>query len=197
MAALNPNPQISRHMPKRPQPPAESTYLPFPDEAGRNWRQEYLEIPVMLRALDLPRGGRVLEVGCGRGVALGPLARRLAPAHLVGVDIDGAILKAAKEAGVAADLVVADVHHLPFPDGNFDVVIDFGTCFHVARPDAALREIGRVLVVGGVLATEMKFSQVLSHPIRTRGRFLPWTAVPMLAPLRRALLWESRRRVAP
>jgi hypothetical protein len=43
----------------------------------------------------------------------------------------------------------------------------------------------------------MKLSQLLSHPVRTRGRFLPWTAVSLLTPLRRALLWESRRRVSP
>lgn len=50
-------------------------YRPFPNEGSRNWRQEHVEIPLMLRALDLPRGARVLEIGCGRGVAL-PVASR-------------------------------------------------------------------------------------------------------------------------
>jgi ubiquinone/menaquinone biosynthesis C-methylase UbiE len=184
-------------MHKRHPPPAESAYRPFPNEGGRNWRQEHLEIPLMLRALKVPRGGRVLEVGCGRGTALGPLSRRLVPQYLVGVDIDVALLKVAKQSGVRADLVVADVHQLPFPTGDFDVVIDFGTCFHVARPEAALLEIARVIALGGIFVTEMKLSQLLSHPVRTRGRFLPWTAVSLLTPLRRALLWESRRRVSP
>ncbi len=187
-------------MHKRPPLADESAYRPFPDESGRNWRQEHLEIPLMLGALNLPRGGRVLEVGCGRGIALGALARRLAPARLAGVDVDAALLKIAKRhvrwGNVLADLVVADVRDLPFPAGDFDVVIDFGTCFHIAQPEAALREIARVIALGGIFVTEMKLSQVLAHPIRTRGRTLSWKVVPMLAPLRRALLWESRRRVA-
>ena len=35
--------------------------------------------PLMLRALRLPRGGRVLEIGCGRGVALPVLATASSP----------------------------------------------------------------------------------------------------------------------
>lgn len=177
---------------------AEPEYRPFPNEKGRNWRQEYLEIPVMLKALDVPRGARLLEVGCGRGIALPQLARRLAPARLVGLDIDPALLQEARQrlrdTAIEADLVTADVRDLPFANAGFDVVIDFGTCFHLARPDAALREIVRVLAPGGIFITETKLSQILSHPIRTRGRRLPWSAVSGLAPLRRAVLWQSHRR---
>jgi hypothetical protein len=71
------------------QRPAESDYRPFPDESGRNNRQATIEIPVMVRALRLPTGGRVLEVGCGRGVdiaraaeALAEIARVLSPGGL-------------------------------------------------------------------------------------------------------------------
>ena len=179
---------------------AGPAYRPFPDEGGRNWRQEHLEIPLMLRALGVPRGGRVLEVGCGRGIALPVLARRIAPAHLAGVDVDAELIGIAKhhvrDSAVRADLTVADVRALPFPDRHFDVVIDFGTCFHLAGAEAALREIARVITPGGIFVTEMKLGQLLSHPMRSRGRSLPWDAVPMLVPLRSAFLWESRRRVA-
>ena len=60
----------------------ESEYQPFPNESGRNWRQERLEVPMMLAVLKLPRRARVLEVGCGRGIALPVFARLLAPARL-------------------------------------------------------------------------------------------------------------------
>lgn len=176
----------------------EPEYAGFPNETGRNWRQEHVEIPVMLAVLDLPRHGRVLEVGCGRGIGLPPMARRLGPSRLVGLDIDPAFLAEAEqrlaETGTEAELVHGDVRRLPFPDADFDVVIDFGTCFHIARPADALREITRVLAPGGVFATETGLSQLLSHPVRARRRSLPWADAGGLRPWRHAVLWESRRR---
>ena len=87
----------------------ESEYQPFPNESGRNWRQERLEVPMMLAVLQLPLGARVLEVGCGRGIALPVFARLLAPARLVGLDIDPALLAEAaqrlKETGTPAELI--------------------------------------------------------------------------------------------
>jgi ubiquinone/menaquinone biosynthesis C-methylase UbiE len=174
-------------------------YLPFPNEGGRNWRQEHLEIPLMLRILGLPRGARVLEVGCGRGVALPPLARYLRPSRLVGVDIDPSLLLEAQvrvtETDTPAELIVADVRQLPFPDRHFDLVIDFGTCFHVGRPHEALCEVARTLAPAGIFVTETRLSQLLSHPIRSRGRSLPWRKATALAPRRSAGLWQSHWRI--
>jgi ubiquinone/menaquinone biosynthesis C-methylase UbiE len=175
-------------------------YRPFPNEGSRNWRQEHIEIPLMLRTLGLPRRVRVLEVGCGRGIALPALAVHLEPTRLVGVDIDRSLLNEAerrlRQTGSEAELVIADVRHLPFSDHDFDLVIDFGTCFHIARPDHALREVARTLRPGGIFATETKLNQLLSHPMRSSGRHLPWGAVSVLAPRNRAGLWQSRWRRA-
>lgn len=177
---------------------ADTEYQPFPNEDGRNRRQELLELPAMIQALGLPRHLRVMELGCGRGIALPVLARCLVPTRLVGVDVDATLISIARQAlqggSVRAKLAVADIRALPFPDASFDMLIDFGTCFHVAYPGRALQEIERVLVPGGLFATETKLSQLMSHPIRASGRFLPWWAAPSLIPHRHALLWECRRR---
>jgi SAM-dependent methyltransferase len=183
----------------------DSDYVPFGNMESRNGLQERLEIPLLVRALGLPRGGRVLEVGCGRGVALPVLAERLQPSSLVGVDVDGALVEIARRrivrSGTRAEVRTADVRALPFESGSFDVVIDFGTCYHVGGGAsgrlAALHEIIRVLCVGGLFVHETRVAQHLAHPIRSLGRRLPWLAVPLLAPEREAVLWTARRRLAP
>src|SRR5687768_18097935 len=74
----------------------EAEYRPFPNEEGRNTRQAAVEVPLMVQALALPTGGRVLEIGCGRGVALPALARLLRPSRLVGLDLDADFLEEAR-----------------------------------------------------------------------------------------------------
>jgi len=171
-------------------------YRPFPDRARRNLCQETLEVPAMAWALGLAKGGRVLEVGCGRGVALPVLARLLRPQRLVGLDIDRSLLERARERTAGrvglVELQVGDVRALPFSDATFDLVVDFGTCYHVARRERALCEIARVLAPGGRFVHETRLSQLLAHPRRSFGRFLPWEVVPELAPERQALLWATR-----
>lgn len=179
-------------------------YLAFGNMESRNGLQARLEIPLMLRALAIPRGLRILEVGCGRGVALPEFAHRLEPAELVGVDIDPALVAVARErvtrGGIEAMVVEGDVRSLPFTSGSFDLVVDFGTCYHVSGGQAgarvALREIGRVLRDGGLFVHETPVAQHLAHPVRSFLRALPWRDAPWFARERAALLWAMKRKEA-
>jgi len=182
----------------RPAEGVERDYRPFPNESGRNTRQAAVEVPLMVRALALPAGGRVLEVGCGRGVALPVLARLLTPVRLAGLDLDAALLDEARAgadlADISVELVPGDVRRMPFPDASFDLVVDFGTCYHVARAGQALAEIARVLVPGGLFVHETPLSQLLAHPMRSFGRRMPWRHDQGFERHRSALLWTARRR---
>ena len=190
--------------PARPvaEPTRPGGYRPFDDVETRNGLQALVEIPLLIRALRLPRGGRVLEIGCGRGVALPVLFDRLEPEVLVGLDVDVALLAEAQarvwRTGTDATLVEGDVRDLPFESGRFDLVIDFGTCYHASDTmdgrRAALREVSRVLCGGGLFVHETRVAQRLAHPVRSRGRTLPWRAVPELAPFRSAVLWGVRKK---
>jgi len=173
-------------------------YKPFPNVPRRNCLQETVEVPLLVHLLALPRGGRILEVGCGRAIALPVFARALRPRRLVGLDIDAGLLALGgarlSTKGISAELYCGDVRALPFHDEAFDLIIDFGTCHHIEGQDLALLEIQRVLSHGGLFVCETVTSQLLSHPLRTSGRRLPWTAVPQLRVVRDALLWKSRRK---
>jgi ubiquinone/menaquinone biosynthesis C-methylase UbiE len=173
-------------------------YTTFPNQEYRNFFQCNLELPAVLKLFPIPPGSRVLEVGCGRGIALPRVAELCRPSRLVGLDIAEDLLAIAAERlrriGVAAELRAGDVRRLPFAPGEFDVVIDFGTCYHVDAPEDAVREISRVLSPGGTFIHETPFAQLLAHPVRTSGRALPWYAASELVLERSALLWASRRK---
>ena len=81
----------------------------------------------------LPRGGRILDVGCGSGDVPSYLLERLAgPALAVGVDVKALHLRAAPP---AVRRVVADVRRLPFRDGAFDVVTASLFLHHFDAPE--------------------------------------------------------------
>lgn len=95
---------------------------------------------------------RILEVaiGTGRSLEFYP-----ADVDLTGVDLSPAMLRRARrratELGLKPAFKVADVEHLPYDDGSFDTVVcALGLC-SIPRPDAAVREMARVLKPGGTL----------------------------------------------
>jgi SAM-dependent methyltransferase len=197
-----PEPALVWRHPKPTLPPSGDDYAPFGNVEARNGLQERIEIPLLIRALRLPRGGRILEVGCGRGVALPVLAARLRPRELVGVDVDPALIEVAarrvRDHRLNARVIEADVRSLPFEDRSFDMVIDVGTCYHVGGGAdgsiAAMREIARVLRGDGLFVHETPVAQHLAHPVRSFGRSLSWSSVPALVRDRSAVLWSVRRR---
>lgn len=88
----------------------------------------------------------VLDVGCGEGVVTERLARRLAPAHVLGVDADDQGLSAAWRGRSAPNLRfgTASAYDLELADGSFDLVCAVEVLEHLEHPHEALAELARV-----------------------------------------------------
>ena len=162
--------------------------LPF---QWRNALHGHLEVGLMVCLLGIPTGKRVLQVGCGSGIAPTHLSRLCSPQVIVGIDLDQTLLGESsdrlRDKRVRAHLVQTDVREMPFPDRSFDLVVDFGVCYHVNHPTDALKEIARVLDTSSTFVYETP----LAHPQSDRQR-LPWKEKPSLTPDRSLVLWASR-----
>jgi ubiquinone/menaquinone biosynthesis C-methylase UbiE len=103
----------------------------------------------------LPRGSRVLEVGCGTGAVARSVAAWPGVAAVVGVDPSPVFVARARE--LARDRAflsfeTADGRSLPFDDGSFHAVVFHTTLCHVPEPETLLDEAVRVLLPGGCVA---------------------------------------------
>jgi SAM-dependent methyltransferase len=105
----------------------------------------------------LSPGQRLLDLGCGPGTITVDLARRVAPAPVLGVDRAEEPLREARalatKAGVGnVTFSVGDAYRLDHPDGSFDVVHAHQLLQHLSDPVAALAEMRRVCAPGGWIA---------------------------------------------
>jgi ubiquinone/menaquinone biosynthesis C-methylase UbiE len=97
--------------------------------------------------LRLPPGATVVDVGCGTGRAVAELAEHAT--HAIGVDLDPAMLAAARSRFPNIDVHAADATDLPLGDGQAHGY-RADKLYHVlSDPYAALAEARRILVPGG------------------------------------------------
>jgi malonyl-CoA O-methyltransferase len=101
----------------------------------------------------LPRSGRLLEIGCGTGYFTRLLKQNCNGASLVALDLDAALVAAAREKlGPAARVawLVADGETLS--RGNFDAILANASFQWLTRPADSLAAYQRLLNPGGTLA---------------------------------------------
>jgi SAM-dependent methyltransferase len=108
--------------------------------------------------LDVKPSDRVIELGCGPGVALAVLASRATQGLVVGVDHSAVVIRQARRRNADAvaqgrvRLIHAPVEHLQVDGGPFDAALAVNTVGMWPEPTVRLREIGRLLRRGGRIA---------------------------------------------
>ena len=139
-------------------------------------QEPYLE-PAFRAGLDAAGVGdrtRLLDVGCGAGLALRFAADR--GADVSGLDAATGMLAYARRRVPGAELVQGEIQLLPFPDDVFDVVTGFNSFQYAADPVAALREARRVTVPGGrILAlvwSPVEMCELAPH-LQSLGALMP------------------------
>jgi SAM-dependent methyltransferase len=133
--------------------------------------------PALARLGDV-RGRRILDLGCGHGMAAVVLARR--GADVIGLDLSIGYVREAQERaranGVSIRWLVADGERLPFADDAFDGIWGNAVLHHL-DPLVASHELRRVLAPGG--------TAVICEP---------WGENPLLAWARRRLPYPRKSR---
>lgn len=112
----------------------------------------------VIEALEVAPGDHVLDVGCGHGRGLAPLAARARKGRVVGADPSALMADMAVRRNRRlvrngrVKVVVAGAEALPFSDATFDKALCVHVVYFWTDMDACLKEIARVLKPGGRLA---------------------------------------------
>lgn len=136
------------------------------DEPHRDWA---------VAAVDLitPFGGRVLEIGCH----CGPLLRRLVTAGYVatGLDINAGAVRAARAAGLHADVGRVPDDLANYFDDELDIVVSSYCLSYIAPPDLpdVLNALLRIAKVGLVIVEPMAGAGVVPA-IRQESSYTEW-----------------------
>jgi len=126
----------------------------------------------LYRRANLLRARRVLDVGSGTGMVTEELAASTA-GEVIGLDIDPAMVAFARQRGGRAEYRLGDAHHLPFPDGWFDVTACHFVLLWCQDPGRAAREMMRVTQPGGAIlvCAEPDYGGRLDYPDLPIGRW--------------------------
>ncbi|HZR82377.1 MAG TPA: class I SAM-dependent methyltransferase [Candidatus Binatia bacterium] len=120
-------------------------------EASHWWYAATRELLREALAPHVRPGAAVLDAGCGTGAAGGWLGERH---RAVGIDAEALALALHRASRPLARLVRGDVSRLPFRAGTFDAAVCVTVLYHeaVREPEAAVRELARVVRPGGIVA---------------------------------------------
>jgi demethylmenaquinone methyltransferase / 2-methoxy-6-polyprenyl-1,4-benzoquinol methylase len=139
--------------------------------------------------VQVPEGGRALDICCGTGDLALLLAELVGPrGHVIGIDISERMLAVARQKAAGAglgsrvDFALGDAEALAIRDASFDgATVGFGIR-NTVHPEAALREFHRVLRPGARLAI-LEFSTPRNPIVRRLYDWYSFAVIPWLGRL--------------
>ena len=141
-----------------------------------------------LEALELPGGARLLDAGCGSGQLLSLLSEFGEP---TGVDPQPEFVACAAARGY--DAVEGALPDLPFADATFAAVTCLDVLEHLPDDQAALTELARVTVPGGVLLVTVPAYEALWSSHDEANEHLRRYRARRLRPLAERSGWIAER----
>lgn len=132
------------------------------------------------------KGGRVLDIGCGLGWSSVSIAKALPKASVLGVDLDGASIDAARpiaeRAGVADRVQFEAKDAAQLAGAGFDLATMFEMLHDLARPVEALRVARNAVGSDGVVlvADELVGEAFTGKPNPAEARHYGWSLLHCL-----------------
>jgi SAM-dependent methyltransferase/uncharacterized protein YbaR (Trm112 family) len=151
-----------------------------PNREGYHYFRHRLGLPRHLVALGCleaasPGVEPIIEVGCGAGHLTWQVAQRFAPRRVIAVERTYALAWLARHhVAPAADVVCADLRHLPVPSSSCSMGVAVDVLSFVTEKASAVRELERVVTPGGGLVLTALINASARHefagePLMTSG----------------------------
>lgn len=104
-----------------------------------------LPFALLAGIIDILGATSVLDVGSGSGHCLRVLQRMRPNLRMIGVEPSAEMRAEGYKNGLGSDVLIhGDAISLPFGDGDFDLVCEFGVLHHLPEPSSAVDEMCRV-----------------------------------------------------
>lgn len=100
---------------------------------------------------NLPKGSKILEVGCGAGQFIRAIKQHLPDMDCYGFDVSSVAIEKARQYSDLVNYTVGPGDRWPLADNFFDVVVIYDVLEHVESVDQTMLEIRRVLKNDGVI----------------------------------------------
>ncbi len=135
--------------PRKPEGKAGSDMLHRMNESHyemTGWGLEYLHF----KAED-----KILDIGCGGGMTLNRISKKVTQGHLTGIDYSEVSVAESKELNAdliakgRMEIVEGSVEALPFADKSFDKIVTVESFYFWPDPPENLKEVFRVLKADG------------------------------------------------